>query len=35
VLGSRSAMLLPDRALKVAIVVLLVAGAASTIAKAW
>jgi hypothetical protein len=35
VLGSRSVMLLPDRALKVAIVVLLVAGAASTIAKAW
>lgn len=35
VLGSKSAMILPDRALKLAIVALIVVGAVSTIAKAW
>ena len=35
VLGSKSTMILPDRALKLAIVVLIVAGAVATIAKAW
>ncbi len=35
VLGSRSTMILPDRALKLAIVALIVVGAVSTIAKAW
>jgi uncharacterized membrane protein YfcA len=35
VLGSRSTMVMSDRALKVTIVVLIVAGAVSTMAKAW
>lgn len=35
VLGSKSTMILPDKALKLAIAALLVAGAVSTIAKAW
>lgn len=35
VLGSKSTMILPEKALKLAIVALLVAGALSTIAKAW
>ncbi len=35
VLGSKSTMILPDRTLKLAIAALLVAGAVSTIAKAW
>lgn len=35
VLGSKSAMILPDRALKLAIVALILVGAVSTIAKAW
>jgi len=35
VLGSKSAMILPDRALKLAIAALIVLGAVSTIAKAW
>jgi uncharacterized membrane protein YfcA len=35
VLGSRAAMLVPDRALKVTMAVLIAAGAVSTIAKAW
>jgi len=35
VLGSKSAMILPDRALKLAITALIVLGAVSTIAKAW
>lgn len=34
-LGSKSAMVLPDRALKLAIAALLLAGALSTMAKAW
>jgi uncharacterized membrane protein YfcA len=34
-LGSKSAMVLPDRALKLAIVSLIVAGALSTMIKAW
>lgn len=35
VLGSRSTMLVPDRLLKLAIIVFIAAGAVSTIAKAW
>lgn len=35
VLGSKSTMILADKALKLAIVALIVAGAVSTIAKAW
>ena len=35
VLGSRSTMLLPDRALKAVIVVLIVTGAVSTMVRAW
>lgn len=35
VLGSKSTMILPDKALKLAIAALLIAGAVSTIAKAW
>lgn len=35
VLGSKSTMLLPDRALKLAMIALIVGGAVSTIAKAW
>lgn len=35
VLGSKSTMLLPDRALKLAMIALIVGGAVSAIAKAW
>jgi uncharacterized membrane protein YfcA len=35
VLGSKSTLLMPERGLKLAIVVLIVAGAVSTMAKAW
>ena len=35
ILGSKSTMILPERALKLAIIALIVAGAVSTIAKAW
>jgi len=35
ILGSKSATIIPERGLKLAIVALIVAGAVSTIAKAW
>ena len=35
ILGSKSVMLLPDRALRLSIALLIVAGAAASIAKAW
>jgi uncharacterized membrane protein YfcA len=35
VLGSKATMIVPERALKLAIAILLVLGAVSTIVKAW
>jgi uncharacterized membrane protein YfcA len=35
ILGSKSVMLLPDRALRLSIALLIVAGAVASIAKAW